>query len=161
MGFCLFGNLAVAAAHALEVHGLERVFVLDWDVHHGNGTNEIFSGSRKVLFASLHQWPLYPGTGARAETGAGNIVNAPLPAGAGSIDFRDAFNRIVLPALDDFAPQLVIVSASIDAHRHDLRGHDVLQAPHAPSRCIARSRGLGVVPTLSDAGGPGDAQRIA
>jgi acetoin utilization deacetylase AcuC-like enzyme len=119
MGFCLFNNVAVAAAQALAVHGLARVAIVDFDVHHGNGTQDIFWNDARVLYASSHQWPLYPGTGARAETGAGNIVNAPLPAGAGSIDFRDAFNRIVLPALDDFAPQLVIVSAGFDAHRLD------------------------------------------
>jgi acetoin utilization deacetylase AcuC-like enzyme len=119
MGFCLFNNVAVAAAQALAVHGLARVAIVDFDVHHGNGTQDIFWNDPRVLYASSHQWPLYPGTGARAETGAGNIVNAPLPAGAGSIDFRDAFNRIVLPALDDFAPQLVIVSAGFDAHRLD------------------------------------------
>jgi acetoin utilization deacetylase AcuC-like enzyme len=119
MGFCLFNNVAVAAAQAMAVHGLTRVAIVDFDVHHGNGTQDIFWSDARVLYASSHQWPLYPGTGARAETGAGNIVNAPLPAGAGGIDFRDAFNRIVLPALDEFAPQLVIVSAGFDAHRLD------------------------------------------
>ena len=119
MGFCLFNNVAVAAAQALVAHRLARVAIVDFDVHHGNGTQDIFWNDPRVLYASSHQSPLYPGTGARAETGAGNIVNAPLPAGAGSIDFRDAFNRIVLPALDEFAPQLVILSAGFDAHRLD------------------------------------------
>ena len=119
MGFCLFNNVAVAAAQAIAAHGLARVAIVDFDVHHGNGTQDIFWNDARVLYASSHQWPLYPGTGARGETGAGNIVNAPLPAGSGSIEFRDAFNRIVLPAIDDFAPQLVIVSAGFDAHRLD------------------------------------------
>ncbi|WP_395683129.1 histone deacetylase family protein [Dokdonella sp.] len=119
MGFCLFNNVAVAAAQALAVHRLERVAIVDFDVHHGNGTQDIFWSDARVLYASSHQWPLYPGTGARGDTGAGNIVNAPLPAGAGSIDFRDAFNRIVLPALDEFAPQLIFISAGFDAHRLD------------------------------------------
>jgi acetoin utilization deacetylase AcuC-like enzyme len=118
MGFCFFNNIAVGAAHA-RARGLARVAIVDFDVHHGNGTQDIFWSDAQVLYASSHQWPLYPGTGARAETGAGNIVNAPLRAGAGSIDFRDAFNRIVLPALDAFAPQLIIISAGFDAHRLD------------------------------------------
>ena len=119
MGFCLFNNVAVAAAHAIAAHGLERVAIIDFDVHHGNGTQNIFWSDPRVLYASTHQSPLYPGTGAGGERGAGNIVNAPLRAGAGSIEFRDACIRIVLPALDDFAPQLVIVSAGFDAHRLD------------------------------------------
>ena len=119
MGFCLFNNVAVAAAQAIAVHGLARVAIIDFDVHHGNGTQDIFWNDARVLYASSHQWPLYPGTGARGETGAGNVVNAPLPAGSGSIEFRDAFNRIVLPALGDFAPQLMLVSAGFDAHRRD------------------------------------------
>ena len=119
MGFCLFNNVAVAAAHAIAAHGLERVAIVDFDVHHGNGTQDIFWNDPRVLYASTHQSPLYPGTGASGERGAGNIVNAPLRAGAGSIEFRDACIRTVLPALDDFAPQLVIVSAGFDAHRLD------------------------------------------
>jgi acetoin utilization deacetylase AcuC-like enzyme len=119
MGFCLFNSIAVGAAHAIAQHGLARVAIIDFDVHHGNGTQDIFWNDARVLYASSHQWPLYPGTGARGETGAGNIVNAPLAAGAGSAEFRDAYERIVLPALDAFAPQLVMISAGFDAHRLD------------------------------------------
>lgn len=119
MGFCLFNNIAVGAAHALAVHRLERVAIVDFDVHHGNGTQDIFFEEPRVLYASSHQSPLYPGTGARSETGVGNIVNAPLAPGAGSIEFRAAYEAIVLPALDAFAPQLVLISAGFDAHRLD------------------------------------------
>jgi acetoin utilization deacetylase AcuC-like enzyme len=119
MGFCLFNSIAIGAAHAIGRHGLARVAIVDFDVHHGNGTQDIFWNDPRVLYASSHQWPLYPGTGARGETGVGNIVNAPLPAGAGSGEFRDAYERIVLPALDAFAPQLVMISAGFDAHRLD------------------------------------------
>ena len=118
MGFCLFNNVAVGAAHALA-RGLERVAIVDFDVHHGNGTQDIFWNTPSVVYASTHQWPLYPGTGARSETGAGNIVNAPLHPGAGSADFRAACRDIVLPALRAFAPQLVMISAGFDAHTLD------------------------------------------
>ncbi|QBB72582.1 histone deacetylase family protein [Pseudolysobacter antarcticus] len=119
MGFCLFNNIAVGAAHALAVHGLERVAIVDFDVHHGNGTQDIFWNDSRVLYISSHQFPLYPGTGARNEIGAGNIVNAPLAPGAGSAEFRQAYEEILLPALDRFAPQLVLISAGFDAHRLD------------------------------------------
>jgi acetoin utilization deacetylase AcuC-like enzyme len=118
MGFCLFNNIAIGAAHALT-RGLERVAVVDFDVHHGNGTQDIFWNDARVLYASTHQWPLYPGTGARSETGAGNIVNAPLPPGSGSAEFRAACGQIVLPALRAFSPQLVLISAGFDAHALD------------------------------------------
>jgi acetoin utilization deacetylase AcuC-like enzyme len=119
MGFCLFNSVAVGAAQALAVHGLVRVAIVDFDVHHGNGTQDIFWNDPRVLYVSSHQSPLYPGSGARDETGAGNIVNVPLPPGAGSCEFRDAYERIVLPALDSFAPELVMISAGFDAHRLD------------------------------------------
>lgn len=119
MGFCLFNSIAVGAAHALARHGIARVAIVDFDVHHGNGTQDIFWNDARVLYASSHQWPLYPGTGARGETGAGNIINAPLAAGAGSKEFRHAYESIVLPALEAFAPQLVMISAGFDAHRLD------------------------------------------
>lgn len=119
MGFCLFNNIAVGAAHALAAHGLERVAVVDFDVHHGNGTQDIFWNEPRVLYASSHQWPLYPGTGAVEETGVGNIVNVPLPPGAGPAQFRAVWSEAVLPELDAFAPQLVLVSAGFDAHRLD------------------------------------------
>jgi acetoin utilization deacetylase AcuC-like enzyme len=119
MGFCLFNSVAVGAAHALAVHGLARVAIVDFDVHHGNGTQDIFWSDPRVMYASSHQWPLYPGTGARSETGAGNIVNAPLRPGAGSNEFRAACEEIVLPALETFVPELVLISAGFDAHQLD------------------------------------------
>ena len=119
MGFCLFNNAAIAARHAQKAHGLERVAIVDWDVHHGNGTQDIFWSDPSVLYASTHQMPLYPGSGARSETGAGNIVNAPLEPGSGSESFREAFLSRVLPAIDGFSPDLIIVSAGFDAHRLD------------------------------------------
>jgi acetoin utilization deacetylase AcuC-like enzyme len=118
MGFCLFNNVAAGAAQALA-RGIERVAIVDFDVHHGNGTQDIFWNEPRVLYASTHQSPLYPGTGARAETGAGNIVNVPLPPGAGSAEFRSAFTATIAPTLRDFRPQLVMISAGFDAHRLD------------------------------------------
>ncbi|HEX7111508.1 MAG TPA: histone deacetylase family protein [Mizugakiibacter sp.] len=119
MGFCLFNNVAAAAAHALEAHQLKRVAVIDFDVHHGNGTQAIFWDEPRVLYVSSHQMPLYPGTGAINERGAGNIVNAPLPPGSGSEQFRDAWAQLLLPRLAAFRPQLVLVSAGFDGHRLD------------------------------------------
>ena len=118
MGFCLFNSVAVGAAHALA-RGVHRVAIIDFDVHHGNGTQDIFWNDARVLYASTHQWPLYPGTGARSETGAGNILNAPLPPGSGSREFRSACEQVVLPALRAFRPQLLMVSAGFDAHALD------------------------------------------
>ena len=119
MGFCLFNGIAVAALHALEAHGLERVAIVDFDVHHGNGTQAIFEHDRRVLFASSHQWPLYPGSGSHEETGDGNIFNATLPAGAGGPLFRATWSNALLPAIDAFRPQLLLVSAGFDGHRRD------------------------------------------
>ena len=119
MGFCLFNTAAIATRYAQEKHGVERVAIVDWDVHHGNGTQDIFWDDPSVLYCSTHQMPLYPGTGARNETGAGNIVNAPLAPATGSDIFREAFNTRVLPAIDSFAPDLVIISAGFDAHHRD------------------------------------------
>jgi acetoin utilization deacetylase AcuC-like enzyme len=119
MGFCLFNNAAIGALRARDVHGLERVAVVDFDVHHGNGTQAAFEADENLFYASTHQSPLYPGTGAASETGVGNIVNAPLRPMSGSGPFRRAFTERVLPALDDFSPQLLIISAGFDAHRSD------------------------------------------
>jgi acetoin utilization deacetylase AcuC-like enzyme len=119
MGFCLFNNAAIAARHAQKAHGAERVAIVDWDVHHGNGTQDIFWDDPSVLYCSTHQMPLYPGTGAKDETGVGNIVNAPLSPRTGSEVFRDAFLSRVLPAVNDFAPDLIIISAGFDAHHRD------------------------------------------
>ncbi|MFW5743202.1 MAG: histone deacetylase [Spirochaetota bacterium] len=122
MGFCIFNNAAVAAADALA-GGLERVAIVDYDVHHGNGTEHIFADRRDVLYVSLHEYPHYPGTGRSADTGhdagAGYTVNVPLPTGSGAAEYLHAFDEIVLPALDRYAPQLVIVSAGFDGHGND------------------------------------------
>ncbi|MCR4281733.1 MAG: histone deacetylase family protein [Bauldia sp.] len=119
MGFCIFNNAAIAARHAQRKHGAARVAILDWDVHHGNGTQAIFWSDPSVLYASTHQMPLYPGTGAASETGAGNIVNAPLPAGAGDNEFYEALTERVFPAMIAFAPDFIIISAGFDAHWRD------------------------------------------
>jgi acetoin utilization deacetylase AcuC-like enzyme len=119
MGFCLFNNAAIAAFHARQTYDAERVAVVDFDVHHGNGTQEIFWSEADLFYGSTHQMPLYPGTGAVTETGVGNIFNAPLKAGDGSVQFREAMKTRILPALDDFAPDLLIISAGFDAHRDD------------------------------------------
>lgn len=120
MGFCIFNNVAIGALHALEAHGLSRVAVVDFDVHHGNGTQTIAESEPRLMFASTHQAPLYPGTGAHSETGiGGNVVNAPLSAGAGSQEWRNAMEARVLPALNAFAPELILVSAGFDAHKAD------------------------------------------
>ncbi|ESR24751.1 histone deacetylase family protein [Lutibaculum baratangense] len=120
MGFCIFNQAAIAAIHAQKAHGLKRVAVMDFDVHHGNGTQDIFWNHEDLFYASTHQMPLYPGTGAARETGAaGNIVNAPLAPGSGGREFREAMEGIVLPALDEFSPELLIISAGFDAHRRD------------------------------------------
>jgi acetoin utilization deacetylase AcuC-like enzyme len=119
MGFCLFNNAAIGALRARETHGLGRVAVVDFDVHHGNGTQARFYDDPSLFYASTHQYPLYPGTGAREETGVGNILNVPLRPMAGSREFRNAFSREILPALDAFRPELVVISAGFDAHKSD------------------------------------------
>ncbi|PJI45296.1 MAG: acetoin utilization protein [Rhizobium sp.] len=120
MGFCLFNTVAIAARHAQKKFGAERVAIVDWDVHHGNGTQDIFWDDPSVLFCSTHQMPLYPGTGARDETGTkNNVVNAPLSPNVGSDHFREAFKSRVLPALNDFSPDLILISAGFDAHHRD------------------------------------------
>jgi len=123
MGFCLFANAAIAAEHALTREGVERVFILDWDVHHGNGTHAAFHSRADVLFASLHQWPFYPGTGALGDRGSGEgegfTINLPVPAGSGEPEWLGLVEHVVVPAAREFAPDLILVSAGFDAHRDD------------------------------------------
>jgi acetoin utilization deacetylase AcuC-like enzyme len=123
MGFCLFNHIAVAARHALDAHGLERVLVVDWDVHHGNGTNDIFHETDAVLFCSVHQSPLYPGTGPAGDVGsgagAGYTANMPVPSGSGDATWCSLVEHVVVPLAREFAPQLILVSCGFDAHRDD------------------------------------------
>lgn len=119
MGFCLFNNAAIGALHALTAHGLDRVAIIDFDVHHGNGVQDIFERDGRVFYASTHQWPLFPGTGREDEHGVGNILNRHLAAGDGSREFRGLYERNILPALDRFRPQLLIICAGFDAHWRD------------------------------------------
>jgi acetoin utilization deacetylase AcuC-like enzyme len=119
MGFCIFNNVAIAAMYARAKHGAERVAVVDFDVHHGNGTQDIFWSDKDLFFASTHQMPLYPGTGALGETGVGNVFNAPLRPGDGGEPFREAMESRILPSLKHFGPDVVLISAGFDAHRDD------------------------------------------
>jgi acetoin utilization deacetylase AcuC-like enzyme len=119
-GFCLFNNVVIAARHAQAAHGLSRLAIVDFDVHHGNGTQAVAEIDPSLFFGSTHQYPFYPGTGSARERGVdGNVVNVPLAAGSGSAQFRMAWADRILPALDNFAPELIIVSAGFDAHRRD------------------------------------------
>jgi acetoin utilization deacetylase AcuC-like enzyme len=122
MGFCFFNQAAIAALYAREKYGAERVAVVDFDVHHGNGTQDIFWSDPDMFYGSTHQMPLYPGTGASNETGAGNIFNAPLKAGDGGAEFRSAMQNLILPSLNLHEPDLIIISAGFDAHRDDPLG---------------------------------------
>ena len=123
MGFCLFNNVAVGARHALDSLGVARVFVLDWDVHHGNGTNDIFHSSREVLFASIHQSPLYPGSGPLSDAGSGPgegfTINLPVPPGSGEHEWLSLVEHVAMSAARAFEPELILVSAGFDAHRAD------------------------------------------
>ncbi|MCF8469491.1 MAG: histone deacetylase family protein, partial [Parvibaculum sp.] len=119
MGFCLFNNIAIGALHAREAHGCERVAVVDFDVHHGNGTQAAFETNPNLLYASTHQWPLYPGTGRAGEHGLGNIYNRCLQPGAGSDEFRAAITDAIIPTLEQFRPDFIFISAGFDAHMAD------------------------------------------
>ena len=164
MGFCLFNNMAVAARHALDSLGAERVFILDWDVHHGNGTNEIFHATDAVLYASIHQSPLYPGTGPLSDSGEGEgegySINLPVPAGSGEDVWLALAEHVVVPAARRFAPDLVLVSAGFDAHRADPLASCRLEAEsfaelarHA--RQLADELGVGVGAVLEGGYAPG------
>jgi acetoin utilization deacetylase AcuC-like enzyme len=143
MGFCLFNNVAVAARRARDAHGIERVLVLDWDVHHGNGTNAIFHEDPEVLFVSIHQWPLYPGTGSADDVGSGAgrgfNVNLPVPPGSGDDTFASHVEHLVVPLVRDYRPGLVLVSAGYDAHRDDpLADCEVTDAGYAAMTATVR-----------------------
>ncbi|HET9149333.1 MAG TPA: histone deacetylase family protein [Alphaproteobacteria bacterium] len=154
MGFCLFDNVAIGALHALEAHGLARAAVVDFDVHHGNGTQDVAEREPRLFFASTHQFPAYPGTGRASEHGQGNVVNAPLAPGSGGPEFRRAFSETVIPALEAFRPEFVFISAGFDAHRRDpladlaLMEDDFAWATHAILRVAAATANGRVVSTL-------------
>jgi acetoin utilization deacetylase AcuC-like enzyme len=154
MGFCFLNNIAIAAMHALEAHGVERVAIVDFDVHHGNGTEEIVSGDSRILFLSTFEHPSYPHSGFAA--GADNVINVPLPAGTGGAEFREAVRENWLPALDAFAPRIVFVSAGFDGHQADIMAqfnlrdtdyawvtHELMQVArnHAQGRLISMLEG--------------------
>jgi acetoin utilization deacetylase AcuC-like enzyme len=155
MGFCLFNNAAVAARHAQAAHGAERVAIVDFDVHHGNGSQAIFWDDKSVLYASTHEMPLFPGTGALSERGEHNqIVNVPLSAGDGGETFREAMDTVILPRLHDFAPDLIIISAGFDAHYRDPLGNlqlteaDFAWATRALAKIARRHAGGRIVSLL-------------
>jgi acetoin utilization deacetylase AcuC-like enzyme len=152
MGFCVFNNVAVGAAHALEHHGLERIAILDFDVHHGNGTEDMFRDDPRVLFCSTFQHPYYPFCG--ADSGNDHVINVPLPAMTGSRGFRDAVQRSWLPALERFQPRMIFVSAGFDAHREDplaylqLEDEDYAWITHRIVEAAERHAGGRIVSTL-------------
>jgi acetoin utilization deacetylase AcuC-like enzyme len=130
MGFCLFNNVAILARYLQKQHGIEKILILDWDVHHGNGTQHSFEEDPSVLYISTHEYPYYPGTGAYTETGIGKgegaTLNCPMPAGVGAEDYEIAFKDKILPKIDDFKPEFIIISAGFDAHKDDPLGHILL-----------------------------------
>ena len=134
MGFCLFNNIAIAARHLQRHHGLNKILILDWDVHHGNGTQHLFEEDPSVFYISLHQYPHYPGTGARSEDGIsrgrGATLNCPMTAGAGNVEYTQAFSEKVLPAINDYRPEMILVSAGFDAHQDDPLGSINLSTEH-------------------------------
>jgi len=151
MGFCLFNNVAIAARRAIDAHGLDRVLIVDWDVHHGNGTNDIFHADPRVLFVSIHQWPLYPGSGVVSDEGSGPgegfTVNLPVPGGSGDELWCSLVEHVVAPLATAFAPELVLVSAGFDAHADDpLAGCEVSDDGYAAMAGSVRriADGLGV-----------------
>jgi acetoin utilization deacetylase AcuC-like enzyme len=157
MGFCLFNNVAVAARFALDAYGVERVLVLDWDVHHGNGTNDIFYATDQVLYASIHESPLYPGTGALSDSGAGEgegfTVNLPVPGGSGHEEWLALVQHVVAPVARAYSPGLLFVSAGFDAHRDDPLAtceltEDTYAAMAATMRTLAEELGVPLVIVL-------------
>jgi acetoin utilization deacetylase AcuC-like enzyme len=143
MGFCLFNNAAVAARHLQERHGRDRVFIVDWDVHHGNGTQHLFEDDDTVFYFSTHQFPFYPGTGRREERGRGKgegfTLNVPLPAGSGDAVYVRTFREVLLPAIDAFRPDVFLISAGFDAHRNDpLAGMALTEEGYAEMTRIVR-----------------------
>jgi acetoin utilization deacetylase AcuC-like enzyme len=164
MGFCLFNNVAVAATHALAAGAAERVLILDWDVHHGNGTEEIFKATDQVVYASIHQWPLYPGTGAADYSGEGAgegyTINLPVEPGAGSELFLSLVQNVVVPVAREFRPQLVAISAGYDAHRSDPLAscevdEDGYRGMAAAMRDVAQEVGAPVLVCLEGGYNPG------
>ncbi|HEY5970719.1 MAG TPA: histone deacetylase family protein [Pseudoxanthomonas sp.] len=157
MGFCLFNNIAVAAAHACDRHGLERVAIVDFDVHHGNGTQAIFSEEPRVAYFSTHESGIYPNSGAASERGVGNLFNALLPPGSGGFRFQNVWTDTMLPALDAFRPQLLLISAGFDAHMRDPLADLMLETADfawltRELRAIARRYASGRIVSLLEGG---------